>query len=485
MRKRLFVTRIGLLVLLLLLTGCGALSPEAEAQSLTILYTNDEHGWIAPDDENAGGAAAMMQRWRDEEGYTEDGPFLILSGGDTWTGPALSTWFHGEPTIEALNAMNYDAAAVGNHEFDFGPEGLRARSAEAEFPFLAANLFDAETGERSDLALPYVIREVGDLQVGIIGLASTGTPKTTMPTHVEGLTFAPYAEALEATVPEVKDEGADMLVVIGHICSDEMEPLAESAAELGIAMIGGGHCHERVNQIVNGGVLLIESGAYMQAYARIDLTVDTRTGEVVESTAQIKENPTGPQDGAVASIVDAWQARLDDALAEVIGYTEHGIRQRSPEMFNMVTDAWLAFYPADIAMSNSGGFRQDIPPGDITLADVVGVLPFDNVLIDCEITGQEIIASYQHSNRKVALGGMRARAGYELLDGTPLDPEATYQVLVNDFMYAGGSGFRFQEYDPDAYHTGIDWRQPVMDWITKLNTSPDDPLENYLDSEWR
>jgi 5'-nucleotidase / UDP-sugar diphosphatase len=485
MKKRTLITHVGLLVLLVVLTACRTSGPQEQAETFTILYTNDEHGWIAPDDENAGGAAAMMQHWRDEEGYTEDGSFLLLSGGDTWTGPALSTWFDGEPTIEVLNAMHYDAAAIGNHEFDFGPEGLRERTAQAEFPFLAANLLDAETGERSDLALPYVIQEVGDVQVGIIGLASIRTPKTTMPTHVEGLTFAPYAETLETIVPEAKDEGADVLVVISHMCSREMESLAQTAADLGIVMIGGGHCHERVNHIADSGVLLIESGAYMQAYTRVDLTVDARTGEVIESTAQIKDNLTGPHDEAVAAIVDSWQAQLDDALDQVIGYTENGIRQRSPDMFNLVTDAWLAAYPADIAMSNSGGFRQDIPAGDITLAEIVGVLPFDNVLIDCELTGQQVIDSYQHSNRNVALGGMRARTGYELLDGTPLDPEATYQVLVNDFMYAGGSGFRFQEYDPDAYHTGIDWRQPVMDWIADLNTSPDDPLENYLDSEWR
>ena len=485
MRERTFILYLGLLAFLLLVTACGTLKPGAEAKSLTILYTNDEHGWIAPDEDNAGGAAAMMQRWRDEEGYTEEEPFLILSGGDMWTGPALSTWFDGEPTIEVLNAMGYDAAAVGNHEFDFGPEGLREREAEAEFPFLAANLLDAETGERSDLALPYIIREVGELRVGIIGLASTGTPKTTMPTHVATLTFAPYAETLEAIVPEVKEEGADLMIVISHLCNREMKRLAPTAADLGVAMIGGGHCHERVNRVTDDGVLLVESGAYMQAYTRVDLTINTQTGKVLESTAQIKDNSVGPQDEAVAAIVKSWQARLDDALDAVIGYSENGIRQRSPEMFNMVTDAWLAAYPADIAMSNAGGFRQDIPAGDITLADVVGMLPFDNVLIDCELTGQEVIASYKQGNRNVALGGMRARTGYELLDGTPIEPEATYQVLVNDFMYAGGNGFRFQDYDPEAYHTGIDWRQPVIDWIAELNTSPDDPLENYLDSEWR
>jgi 5'-nucleotidase / UDP-sugar diphosphatase len=108
-----------------------------------------------------GGAASMLTHWREDEGYSPDGPFLVLSGGDTWTGPALSTWFDGESMIEVMNLMGYDAAAVGNHEFDFGLDGLRERGAQAEFPFLAANMRTA-AGTEIDFALPYVVHEVTD-----------------------------------------------------------------------------------------------------------------------------------------------------------------------------------------------------------------------------------------------------------------------------------------------------------------------------------
>ena len=87
------------------------------------MYTNDEHGLMEAT-ESSGGAAGLMGLWREQEGYSENGPYLILSGGDMWTGPAISTWFKGESMVNVMNGMQYDAAAIGNHEFDFKIEGL-------------------------------------------------------------------------------------------------------------------------------------------------------------------------------------------------------------------------------------------------------------------------------------------------------------------------------------------------------------------------
>ena len=112
---------------------------NTEPQTLTVLYTNDEHGWMAGEEKH-GGAASMMYLWTTEEGYTEEGSYLIVSGGDTWTGPAISSWFDGESMVEVMNEMGYDAAAIGNHEFDYGVDGLERRAAQAEFPYLSANI---------------------------------------------------------------------------------------------------------------------------------------------------------------------------------------------------------------------------------------------------------------------------------------------------------------------------------------------------------
>jgi 2',3'-cyclic-nucleotide 2'-phosphodiesterase (5'-nucleotidase family) len=448
-------------------------------RSLTILYTNDEHGWMEAT-EDSGGAAGLMGLWREKEGYTQDGPFLILSGGDMWTGPVISTWFDGESMADVMNVMGYDAAAIGNHEFDFGLDGLRERATQSEFPFLSANIRDRTTGDIPDYFLPYVVEEVGGITVGLIGLTTLGTPQTTMPDNVAGFDFIPYRQTLEEVVPQARADGAELLVIVGHICSDEMRALAPTAAELGIAVIGGGHCNERVSSIVDR-VALVEGGAHMEAYAKVELTFDTTTDKVVSVEPSTNNNRGGAPDQEVAAIVGRWRAEADKTLAHVIGYAENEIGTRSDAMFNMVTDAWLTAYPnADIALTNRGGFRQSIPAGEITLATIVGVLPFSNVLVDVELTGAQLIESIECCNPVV--GGMTTVGGYELVDGTSIDPESAYHVLINDFMYAGGDDFKFKVYDPDAYNTGIDWRQPVMDWIISLKTSPDDPLDAHLDA---
>jgi 5'-nucleotidase/UDP-sugar diphosphatase len=505
------VKRLSLAALLLILVACqsmpGAVTPAptatpgagslavtvspAEAtptdvatgvQQLVILYTNDEHGWMEPTEES-GGAAGMAGLWRDQEGYVPDGPYLVLSGGDTWTGPAISTWFDGEPMIEVMNRMGYDAAAVGNHEFDFGLDILRERTAQAEFPFLAANLRDRETGAMADVALPYVVQEVSGVQVGLIGLTTLSAPQTTRPDNVAGFEFADYEEALREVVPQARADGAELLVTVGHICLREMRDLVPAAAELGITIIGGGHCHEQVSQVVDG-IALIESGSNLAGYVRVDLEFDTGTDTVVSVKTAYRPNAGGLPAAEISELVARWREETDEALNYPIGYLEKPLGQNSDALFNLVTDAWLAAYPAaDVALTNRGGFRQDLPAGEVTLAAVVGVLPFDNVLIDVTVTGAELIDNIRCCGPVMA--GMTAVDGYRLANGTEIDPAGTYHVLINDFMYAGGDGYTFGELDPEAYNTAIDWRQPVIDWISALGTTAEDPLDTYVDAKPR
>lgn len=461
---------VGLIfVLLIMLAACRpTASPQADAdlRRLVILYTSDEHGWIEATEET-GGAAGLLGLWREKEGYGKGENLLLLSGGDMWTGPAISTWFKGEPTVEVMNAMGYHAAAVGNHDFDFGVDVLRERVAQMNFPLLAANLIERATGQVPDFARPYLIQEIGGIKVGLIGLAMVDTPLVTQPAHVAAFEFRPYEPVLREVVPQVKAEGAQVLVVVSHLCPDEMYALASTAKALGIAVIGGGHCHARVGQVVDG-VGLIEASSNFEAYARAEIVLDP-AGNVASVEAYTRSNKGGAPDPAVAEIIQRWRAQADAALAQPIGYVENEIVQRSPAMIDMLLKAWLQSYPADVAMCNLGSFRQSIPAGEITQETIIGVLPFDNVLIDVELSGRELLENIACCHP--ALVGIAQ---------TDIDPQATYRVLVNDFMYGGGDGYRLQEYDPDAYDTGIDWRQPLIDWLVSLDTSPDNPLDSYL-----
>lgn len=443
---------------------------------IVILYTNDEHGWME-ESETTDGAAKLMGIWRNVEKYTEDSLFLILSGGDMWTGPAISTWFKGQSMAEVMNAMNYRAAAIGNHEFDFKIEGLKERIVQSNFPFLSANIREKETGEIADIAIPYIIKEINGVKVGIIGLTTVSTCYSAFPDYVKNFNFIPYDEALEEIVPQVKENGAELLIVIGHICSYDMEKLAPTAAKLGITLIGGGHCHELINEKING-VSIIEAGSYMRNYAKVEILFDSIADTVVSIKQELHKNQGGTPDPEIQSIVTYWQNQADAELSQVIGYAEEEISQNSDAMYNMVTDSWLFSYPkGDISLTNRGGIRQSIPSGNISKGTIIGVLPFSNDIIELELTGTQLIDCIDN----LVVGGMTTIGGYFLSDATPIYDDTTYNVLTTDYLYIQPDS-KFKTYDPDPYYTSLNYHQPTIDWIISHNTSINNPLDTYLDT---
>lgn len=467
----------------------GPIYPDDPVRQLTILYTNDEHGWMAGVREGLG-AANLVGTWRNQFGY-EPGldSYLLLSGGDMWTGPAISTWFEGEGMVEVMNQMGYSAAAIGNHDFDFGLEVLRARATEANFPFLSAN-----TRRKSDGQVPtewgiepYVVVENNGVRVGIIGLTTTRTRTTTNPANIVDFEFIDYETAVREFLPEVQMEGADLVIVIGHLCEFEMRDLAARISDLPVAMIGGGHCNELFAE-EQDGIILLAGGSHMATFAGADLSIDTSTDEIL--SAEYGTDYTDDrvaENEAVAAVVARWQAQTDEELEVVIGYTEAGFEQRSAEQQALITETWLWAMPtADIALTNMGGFRADLRAGEITFGDVVGVFPFNNVLVSVELTGEQIINLLTRSNEQLAIGGLGEDNGRWFLHktGEALDDDTTYTVLVNDFMYAGGSGFgRLAEWDPDGYNTAVDWRQPLIDWLVAQESSPSETVDAAV-AEW-
>ena len=449
-------------------------------RELTILYTNDEHGWMEGV-EVGRGAAEMFGLWKAREGYSADGPYLILSGGDMWTGPAISTWFGGESMVEIMNAMGYNAAALGNHEFDFKTEGLLSRSAQSAFPYLSANIRLKENGQPREFVTPYVIEVVNDLRVGIIGLTTTSTPYTAFPDFVAAYTFIDYRQALADILPAVNADSPDVIIVISHLCGQELETLSTFAGDNGIVLLAGGHCHSSYESRANG-VQVILAGSFMKSYGRIDLEYDIEAARLLSISTAIQINAGGAPDAAVAAVVAKWSNLVDLELAEVIAFSSSGVEQHSDAMHNLVPDAWLwRFTQAAVATTNYGGYRQGFPAGDISLADVVGVLPFLNSLYMIDLTGLELINFV--SSQDVALGGMTTVGGFALNDGSAIINDSVYTMIVTDYMYSAFD--ELKTYDATPVETGIHWRQPVIDWLINANSSQAAPLETFLDSAAR
>ena len=474
------VTRSSLsYALLLALLSCALplfAQQGAASRELTVLYTNDEHGWMEGMSPGQG-AANLYNLWREREGYREDGPFLVLSGGDNWTGPAISTWVQGASMVDVMNAMHYDASAVGNHEFDFGLDALSARASEAGFPYLGANIRWKATGRvPEDIGiLPYTIVEKNGLSIGIIGLTTTSTPFVTMPTHVRDLDFTPYAAAVREVFPALA--GTDLQFLISHVCMNELEPLVREIVDLGIDLAGGGHCNELSARKI-GDTIVLGGGYHFTAYASATFYYDPTQDRYLGTVYGTQQNRGGDADRVVDNIVAQWAGLSAEALRETIAWNASRLEQGGI-LDQLIIDSWLAAYPdADIALTNRGGIRSALPAGEITLSAIVDILPFDNTIIVAEVPGKVVEQALREGGRPV-VAGLIERNGEWFLSGsnTRLMPGANYTLLLNSFMYEGGNNFGMvREADPNGFDTGMSYSQPFTDWLKSRQSTAENPL---------
>jgi len=470
---------VSLLLGSLFAASCASAPRETGTlRRLTILHTNDEHGWM-DSYKGSGGADGLKRRWVRSEGWTPDGAYLVISSGDMWSGPAISTTLAGESMVNVMNALGYRSATLGNHDFDFGQEAIRQRRQEANFPFLGANIRLRSNGARPDYVDPYALIDVNGIRVGILGVTTIETPFDTRPTNVADLEFRPYKESLETYVPEMRAAGADLIVVAGHICGSEMETLAEPAAALGVSLIAGGHCHEEIRETV-AGVTLIESGSFLTGYTRVDLLVDTAEDRVVDVQTEYKSNRRGAADPDMAARIASWALKLPPDMLEPLGYVREGIDRESAAMRRLLLQAWLDADPqADIALASARYVQQDLLPGVVSEATVIGMLPTRNTLMRIKLTGEQL-EQVVETNRPLVAGLTETADGYHLADGLPLDLQATYEVLLPDTLYLGGNYYDVARFDSSPTATGIDWRAPTLALLRALGTDRSRPLDQVL-----
>jgi 2',3'-cyclic-nucleotide 2'-phosphodiesterase (5'-nucleotidase family) len=465
---------------------------------VTLLYTSDEHGWLLPQADKEeilrGGAAEVLGRFTAREAHcapSRDCPApgtLLLSGGDNYTGPAISSYFDGEPMAEAMAMMGYAASAFGNHEFDFGRERFVQNRARGAVVYVAANVRVQDPALKKDLELPsFAIFERLGIKIGVVGLATETSLTTAMASRFEGVAIDPEEPALDRAVTAAWAREPDALVLIAHECPDKLKPLLERHPEWGFDFAFGGHCHRVIKATTAGGTPLYSPGWRFENYIRVHLTVDstrptrTRVVSVEPDLIEVahRQGDAAPVDGELARSMARWKAKLDEALGEQIGYVGAGFDKDSPEIARWITEAWRSELKTDVAIINTGGIRQSLTKGPITKATIWSILPFDNKLVICDILGSDLITDLETAEAAFA-GVARVGKSYRLASGAPLDPKRRYRVATIDFLYFGGANFAFQKQDPKPKDTDLDWRVPVIDWTRAQKTSPSAPLERRL-----
>ncbi|HXS83099.1 MAG TPA: 5'-nucleotidase C-terminal domain-containing protein [Methylomirabilota bacterium] len=436
--------------------------------TIRVLETSDFHGAILGGARERrtqrpiGGTAAIAATITRERALNPEGTVLI-DGGDLFQGTMVSNLQFGRPVVEQMNLLGYTAGSVGNHEFDWGVDTLVRRVREMKFADLAANMVEKSTGKRPAWARGDTTVTRRGVRVGLLGLAYPGTPRVTLPANVAHLRFDDDSTTAAVVSARLRKAGATLVVGFGHIPAETDSTrrargdLPRLAKVAGVDAWFGGHSHNVVDDKVDGKPVMIP-GSLGQYLAVADLVMDPVKKKVVESSQRVlTAYADGPQDSAWTARVAHWNTDVAAVAAEVIGTAGVALHRRSPEttIGDFICDAMRVDAKVDIALQNPGGMRADLNEGPITRGEVYAVMPFDNTIVTMELTGAQVKLALEQSlrgGRVTQVSGVRYvlepssqnRWGLKsvtLADGSPLDPEKSYTVAVNNFMASGGDSY--------------------------------------------
>ncbi|ABS60494.1 bifunctional UDP-sugar hydrolase/5'-nucleotidase [Fervidobacterium nodosum] len=487
-----------LIVLLLVL-----LSLFAFAVKITVFHINDTHGHAWSFTDSAGniiGGFATVASIIDAERSVNPN-VIFLHAGDINTGVPESDLMNAIPDIFALNRMRLAAATVGNHEFDKPRDVLMKQISWAKFPFLSANIYK----DGKPLFTPYIIKEVGGVKVAIVGFTTEHTKILEGP-NSEDLEFKNVIEVAKQLIPELKKQ-ANVVIALTHLGVgqgySELYTTADQLAKEveGIDLIIDGHSHTQMTQpMVVNGVPIVQAFEWAKVLGRADIEVEN--GKVVKIDWQaipvIQSKVVGKDESGkniyqvvtkealyVKTPLDYFKKLGGAKLDTVIGTTEilldgerANVRSKTTNLANLIADSMIWKTGADVALTNGGGIRASIKQGNITIRDVLTVLPFGNTLYVLEMKGSDLIKVFEYAATvpngqgaflQVAGATWKSESGKlteVLVGGKPIDPEKVYKVVTNDYMAAGGDGYSMLK-GQKGYNTFYVMADVVVEYIQK------------------
>jgi len=455
------------LLLSLLLIAAPA---SAATVDVTIIHTNDIHGWFMsrPDrrkkERRVGGMAAVSNILKKER---KAGPVLLLDAGDWYQGTPEATIPRGMPMAELMNELGYDAVAVGNHEFDHGQDSMKTLIQEQKAHVLAANLLDASTGKVVDFVKPYAIVEKGGVRFGIFGLLPEELPAMSFAENVAGFKIGSQVETAKKMVKTLRKKGVDVVIALTHIgqAYPKKGIILEGDRVLrkkvkGIDLIVGGHIHIPIYK-PSGSPLIVNSGGYLHSVGKAVISVDTKTRKVVSSRGEIIKlwiDQWG-EDEAVLEIVKKWEEKvgrkLDEPVAQSHVHLPKPLDVESPAG-SWMTDCMRKWTKTDLAFQNAAGVRAAVPKGTIRLRHIFSVMPFDNRLVTLYMKGSDILGLMERgvggAPGVLQLSGGRyewdpkkpvgERISKAWVADTALDKKEVYSVTAADFIVEGGDGYK-------------------------------------------
>ena len=514
--KKLLSLLLALVMVFTLCVGVMADEPAGElAGEIVILHTNDVHGAIS----SYAKVAALKLEYE-----AKGAEVLLMDAGDYIQGEPYVSISQGLDAIRLMEYAYYDVATVGNHEFDYGYENLSELADIAEFPIIAANVmyngklaFDANK----------VFELASGVKIGVFGLTTPETATKAHPGKIKGVTFLAgddMNKAAQAQVDELTAAGCDYIICLGHLGIGESSKGYRSVdlleAVTGIDVFIDGHSHSTLDEIKAlvgddckvGDTLLTSTGTKLAtvgvvtisedgiSLGSVDLEKYEKTDDVVEEAAQL----------VIDEVDAAYGAVFAKTEVELCGEKDPGNRTQETNNGDLIADAILWYAKKDgglpvadenvVAITNGGGIRAAIAAGDITKKDVNTVLPFGNTVAYVTVKGSVLLEALEASTycTPEAVGAFPQVAGInftvdtnkvfdqgeqypgstyyapasinrvtiESINGKAFDPEATYVVVTNDFLAAGGDTY-YAFSVSTSVDTGVPMDEALMSYITE------------------
>lgn len=432
------------------LAPAGAFAAEASDGVVSIVFTNDVHCAIDQQVDKEGkvtgaGYAGVAAYANAQKSLYGAGNVTLVDAGDAIQGGPVGTLTKGEALVKIMNAVGYDYAVPGNHEFDYGMDQFNKLVGQSGAAYLSCNFTKLNAdGSKAGVFAPFAIETYKDadvaaddadgvLKVAFVGISTPETLTKSSPANFQDAAGnyiygfcqdetgqALYA-AVQGAVDEARAQGADYVVAVGHLgiegSTDRWTSEAVIKHTTGIDALIDGHSHEAYDKTVDSQVaagaiqtlansdgdkvVLVQTGTKLANVGNLVIDADAADGQDV--TAQlVPASECKDQDAAVKKVVDQVNSELADVLNKVVGKTdvpltivdEDGVRQvrhHETNMGDLVADAYRAAVGADVALANGGGVRASIAAGDITNNDLLSVQPYGNELCLIEATGQEIM----------------------------------------------------------------------------------------------
>ncbi|HEX8140618.1 MAG TPA: 5'-nucleotidase C-terminal domain-containing protein [Pyrinomonadaceae bacterium] len=447
-----------LILLAAISTAPGQTQSSSKCVRITLLQVNDVYQFM-PVDRGTQGGLARVSTLRKQ--IMKDSPnTLFLFSGDTISPSVESIQLKGQQMIDAWNNIGLDYAALGNHEFDFGPDVLLQRIKESKFQWLAANVVDKDGKAFAGLP-PYVVRDVGGVRVGFFGILLPETMKTSDTRDVKVLGACETARRI---VPQIRAAGAKLVIAITHLSMLEDKELAHCVPD--IDLIVGGHEHTLLQSLA-GRTPIFKMTADARQLGRYDLTVDAATGrlqsvdwEIIPVNDQVADDPQ------FAAVTDKYKDMLA-SYSEMIGRTSVLLDARSEanrtgetNIADFIADAFRQATGADVALINGGSIRADTTyePGPLSKHDVQAILPFSNEVVKIEVTGKTLRQALENGvsqsgpgaepGRFPQVSGIRfsfdtnspagSRVKQVTVNGQPLDERKTYTLATTSYVGVEG-----------------------------------------------